>query len=133
MNYLVAEKNGMKGVFFGNGSPYITVENSKLQHIAAKDAENYFIVSKDGKTGIKDMRHNYVVEMKYADIMYDSTGGFIISGDNSLKGFWFLSNFVLEPKYSMVKVLPGGEFIMVKTQNGKWGYVNNLGIEFFED
>ena len=133
MNYLVAEKNGLKGVFFANGSPYITVENNKVQHIAAKNAENYFIIAKDGKTGIKDMKHNYVVEMNYADIMYDSTGGFILSNVNNLKGFWFLNNFLLEPKYSMVKALPGGEYVFVMSQNGKWGYVNSKGIEFFED
>ena len=133
MNYLVAEKNGLKGVFFGNGSPYITVENNKVQHIAAKNAENYFIISRDGKTGIKDMKYNYVVEMKYAGIMYDSTGGFIVTNDNNLTGFWFLNNFMLEPKYSMVNVLPGGEYVKVKLPNGKWGYVNSSGIEFFEE
>lgn len=134
MTYLLAEKNGLHGVFFGNGSPYISVENSKLEAVTASNSVNYFIIRKDGRTGVKDMKHNYVVETKYDDITYDSTGsGFNLKGDDGMKGFWFLSGKTVEPKYAEVKVLPGGEYIEVKTQAGKWGYINNAGLEFFEE
>jgi len=134
MTYLLAEKDGLQGVFFGNGSPYITVENNKLQAVTASNSVNYFIVGKDGKTGVKDMTHNYVVQTKYADVNYDSTGsGFILTADDGTKGFWFLNGKTVEPKYAEVKALPGGEYIYVKTQAGKWGYINNKGLEFFEE
>lgn len=134
MTYLLAEKNGLHGVFFGNGSPYITVENKKLQAVTAPNSVSYFIVGQKGKIGVKDMTHKYVVETKYADVAYDSTGtGFILTDDEGTKGFWFLSGKTVEPKYAEVKALPVGDYIKVKTQAGKWGYVNSKGLEFFED
>ena len=134
MTYLLAEKNGMHGVFFGNGSPYISVENTKLQPVSAKNGANYFIVAKDGKTGVKDMTHKYVVESIYSDITYDQTSnGFILTGADSTKGFWFITGKTVEPKYAELTVLPGGEFIKVKTQAGKWGYINSQALDFFEE
>ena len=133
MNYLIADKEGMKGVFFGNGSPYVTVENSRLDFIETPDARKYFIIAKDGKTGVKDMRHNYVVPMNYTDVTYDSTGhGFILS-NNPLKGYYFLNNRIEEPVYKEVKGLPDGAFIMVKNDADKWGYINSNAVKFFED
>lgn len=134
MTYLLAEKNGLHGVFFGNGSPYITVENKKLQAITVPNSISYFIVGQEGKIGVKDLTHKYVVESKYADVAYDSTGtGFILTAEDGTKGFWFLSGKTVEPKYVEVKALPGGDYIKVKTQAGKWGYVNSKGLEFFEE
>lgn len=133
MAYLMAEKNGSHGVFFGNGSPYLTVENTKLQHIKAKNSTHYFIVGNAGMIGVKDMRHNYVVETKYSDVVYDPAGAFILTGSDNTKGVWFFNGFTVQPKYEKVELLPGGEYIKVKLPEGKWGYVNNNGTEFFEE
>lgn len=131
MNYLIADKDGLKGVFFGNGSPYVSVENSKLQYVETKDSKRYFIVGKDGKIGVKDMTHNYFIPSEYSDITYDSTAGFILTSREKNAGYAFLSGSRIEPNYAEVKAVEGGKYIFVKTTGGKWGYVNEKGEEFF--
>lgn len=133
MVYLKVEKNGLKGIFFGTGSPYFAVENTRIDNVKAANGNSYFIFTKDGQTGIKDNKYNNIVEPIYSDIAYDSTGGFITTAGNTYKGFVFLNSGVVLPRFSEVKPIPGGEFIMVKNAAGKWGYINQNLVEFFED
>ena len=134
MVYLKAEKAGMQGILFGNGSPYLALENSKVKYVPSSDGNNYFIFTKDGKTGLKDTKYQNIAEPVYADIMYDAVGpGFILTGNQDMKGFSFSNNSILEPVYIEVKPLKGGQYVKVKTQTGKWGYVSNKLMEFFEN
>jgi WG containing repeat len=133
MVYLKAEKAGLKGILFGTGSPYLAVENSRLQHIQTKDGNNYFIFTRDGKTGLKNTRYQNIAEPVYYDIVYNENGVFIITADDSLKGFCFQNGKIMLPQYSDIIVTKGGAFVKVKSQTGKWGYINNNLIEFFED
>jgi hypothetical protein len=133
MVYLIAEKNGLKGILFGTGTPYLAVENTKIQNVKASDGNTYFIYTKEGQTGIKDTRYKNIAEPIYSDVVYDIAGGFVITASNIYKGYVFLNSSVLAPRFAEVKPLKGGEFVMVKTTSGKWGYVNNNLIEFFED
>jgi WG containing repeat len=135
MVYLKVEKLGLKGILFGTGSPYFAVDNSNIQNIKASNGSTYFIFTKDGQTGIKDTKYNNVVEPVYTNIAYDSTsgGGFVITASDIYKGFVFLNNNVVLPRFADVKPLAGGEFVMVKNAAGKWGYVNKNLTEFFED
>jgi hypothetical protein len=133
MAYLEVEKGGLKGILFGNGSPYLAVENSRIQHIKAANGNNYFIFTKDGLSGIKDNKYKNIVETIYSDIVYDEAGGFVLTASGIYKGFCFLNNSVLLPRFTDVKPVKGGEYVMVKTAKGNWGYVNNNLVEFFED
>lgn len=134
MVYLKVEKAGQKGVLFGTGSPYLAVENTRLQQVKAANGRSYFIYTKDGQTGLKDTRYQNVVETIYSDIAYDAAGsGFILTAPGPYKGFAFLDEGVLLPRFADVKPLKGGKFVMVKNAEGKWGYVNNKLVEFFED
>ncbi|MEO6254984.1 MAG: WG repeat-containing protein [Ferruginibacter sp.] len=134
MTYLQVEKGGMKGVLFGTGSPYLAVENSKLKHVKSAEGNNYFIFTKDGKTGVRDSKYKNIVESEYEDIMYDPAGpGFTLTGNLNQQGYIFSNNNVLVPKYAVVKSMKGGKYVMVKTAAGKWGYVDNGLVEFFED
>lgn len=133
MIYLMAEKNGMKGVLYGNGSPYIAVENTNVVYVHANNGKNYFIITKDWKTGIKDMAYQFVVDAIYADISYDTNGGFSLTGISGLKGYYFLNGYLLQPTYKEVKSLKGGEYLLIKTESGKTGYVNAKGDVFFAD
>ena len=133
MVYLKVEKAGLKGILFGTGSPYLSVDNTKIQNITAANGSSYFIFTKDGQTGIKDNRYKNIVETIYSDIVYDAAGGFILTVAEKYKGYCFLNNNVLVPKFVDIKPLKGGEFVMVKTAAGKWGYVNSNLTEFFED
>ncbi|MFZ1453189.1 MAG: WG repeat-containing protein [Ferruginibacter sp.] len=133
MVYLKAEKAGLKGILFGTGSPYLAVENSRLQYVKAADGSSYFIFTKDGQTGLKNTKYQNVVEAIYSDIVYDAAGGFILTATSKYKGFFFLTQKELLPRFTEVKVLKGGNYVMVKTMEGKWGYVSNSLQEFFED
>lgn len=134
MVYLKVEKNGLKGILFGTGSPYFAVENSKIQEVKALNGSTYFIYTKDGKAGIKDTKYKSIVEPIYSDIAYDSTGGgFVITASNIYKGYVFSNGNVLLPRFTDVRTIKSGEFVMVKNAAGKWGYVNNNLAEYFED
>jgi hypothetical protein len=133
MVYLKVEKAGLKGIFFGTGSPYLPVENSRIQQVQAANGNNYFIFTKDGLSGIKDNKYKNIVETIYSDIVYDEAGGFILTASETYKGFCFLNQNVLLPRFTGVKLVKGGEFVMVKTTRGKWGYISSNLVEFFED
>lgn len=139
MVYLKAEKAGLKGILFGTGSPYLAVENSKLQYVQAKDGSNYFIFTKEGKTGLKNTKYQNVTETIYDDITYNENGGFILTLDG-LKGYCFLNGNIVKPQFADVKPLKGGQFIKITTQDrkaenilSKTGYINNDLLEFFEN
>jgi len=133
MVYLKVEKAGLKGIFFGTGSPYLAVDNTKIQLVKAANGKSYFIYTKDGQSGLKDTKYQNVVETIYSDIVYDPAGGFILTAPGTYKGFAFLDEGVLLPRFAEVKPLKGGQYVMVKTLEGKWGYVNNKLVEFFEE
>jgi len=134
MVYLKMEKAGLKGIFFGTGSPYLAVENTKLEKVKAANGKSYFIYTKDGQAGLKDTKYQNVVETIYTDIVYDPIGaGFVLTAPGPYKGFAFLDEGVLLPRFAEVKPLKGGQYVMVKTLEGKWGYVNNKLVEFFQE
>ncbi len=133
MVYLIVEKDGLKGMLFGNGSPYMAVENTKLLYVKSSKGNNYFIFTKDGKTGLKDSRYQMLAEPIYNDIVYLEDAGFVLTGSNNLKGFYFMNTNLVEPKYADVMTIKREEFILVKLASGKLGYINNNLVEFFED
>jgi hypothetical protein len=133
MPYLVVEKNGLKGITFGNGSIYMAVENTRLEYVQASDGNNYIIFTKDGKTGMKNTKYAVVIEPLYSDISYNENGGFVLTGIDKMQGFYFLNTNILPAKYVEVKKMKGAGFVKVKTHAGKWGYINNNLVEFFEE
>jgi len=134
MVYLKAEKGGMKGILFGTGSPYLAVDNSRLDKVEAKDGSSYFIFTKDGKTGVRNTRYENVVEPQYSDVTFADNGyGFILTGDDTLKGFYFLNGKVVSPMYKEVNVVRGGKFVKVKNTDGRSGYISDNLVQFFTD
>ncbi len=133
MTYVMVEKGGMKGILFGNGSPYMALENTKLMYVPAKDGKRYFIYAKDGKTGLKNNLYTTIVEPVYDDITYDADGNGFVLVNNNLKGYTFANNTILEARFTEVKPVKGGEYVMIKNSTGKWGYISNSGVEFFVD
>ncbi len=138
MVYLKTEKAGLKGILFGNGSPYMALENSRLDHVQAKDGNSYFIFTKEGKTGIKNTRYKNIAEAIYENITYHENGGFILTLDG-MKGFCFLNGNIVTPQYADVKPLKGGQFIKITTPPAKadnisrTGYISNELVEYFEN
>lgn len=131
--YLIGKKNGVSGIFKGNGMVLMPVEYSTLRHVRGNN-NDYFIVSKDGKSTIKNINNNDIIPAQYASIMYDDNGGFVISDANNNRGFYFMNNTMVQPKYADVKLLnKNGKYLFVTTKTGKKGYVGANGIEYFEE
>ena len=131
--YLIAEKNGLKGILSGSGVVLLNIENNRLDYVKAGNGKDYFIVSTNGNAGIKDLSLHDLVIPKYSDVQYDNSGGFILTGSGNLKGCYFLNNKTVEAKYAEVNVVNNGNYARVKTQSGKSGFISSDGVEFFED
>ena len=131
--YLQGVKNGMYGMYKGNGTVYIPMDNNNLMYVKGKDGNDYFIISKDGKSMVRDFSNKEIITSIYTDILYDEEGGFVLTGNDNRKGFYFLDNKRVDPRYSDVKLVRGGRFLLVKTQSGKMGYVSADGTEYFQE
>lgn len=131
--YLQVLKNGMYGMYTGNGSIFIPVENNKLAYVKSGEGTFYFIETKNGAATLKDLNNKDVLNASLTDIVYDDERGFILTGKDKTKGYYFLNSNMIAPKYSEVRLVKGGNFLMVKNTNGKMGYVGADGTEYFED
>ncbi len=131
--YLQVNKGGMYGVMMPDGKISIAPEYSNLNIVSGQEGKQYVIIKKDGKTYVKNIANEDIISTGYTDITYDEAGGFIITGDNNNRGFYFMDNSVIQPKYKEVKLMNGGKFLMVKTASGKTGYINAAGDEYFTE
>ncbi len=131
--YLFVEKNKMKGILFGNGSSYVAVDNSNIVHEKGRNGMDYFIITKDGKTGVKNSNYMEVIPAEYKEISYDKNGGFIVTGEDNLKAVHFLNGQKVDAKYTEVKLMKGGQYAMLRSADGKRSVVSSTGINFFED
>ncbi len=131
--YLQVLKNGMYGMYTGNGSTFIPVEYNKLAWVKSGEGNFYFIETKNGAATLVDVNNRQVLNASLNDIVYDDGRGFILTGSDNTKGYYFLDNKMIAPKYSEVRSVRGGNFLMVKNAMGKMGYVAADGTEYFED
>ncbi len=132
--YLQVQRNGMKGIINGNGQSYILPDYSDLTMVRAINNTDYVIVKREGKTYVKDLTNNFIIGNGYNDITYDNNGGFIITDNNNMRGYYFLDNRTIAPRYSDVRILNrGSNFLQIKTSDGKVGYINTAGDEFFKE
>lgn len=130
--YLIAKEHGLVGLLGGNGSVQLPLENTRIDPVTAANGKVYLIVTRNGNTGIKDLLLQQLVPEKYSDIQYNVAGGFLLTGTNGLKGYFFGNNKLIETGYTDITPLTGGNYIMTKNQVGKSGYINDQGVEFFE-
>jgi hypothetical protein len=131
--YLLVERNGMQGVLNADGSTYIPVENGVVQYIKAANGKEYFVVIKDNTGTLKDIKLNTVFTGNYTNMVYDKEGdGLVLSSADAHRGFYFLNtNVLVAPKYVDAVVVKGTNYLLVTSDTGKKGYINNKGDEFF--
>ncbi len=132
-NYLLVTKDGKDGVLNGDGSVFIPVENSTIKYLKANNSNDYFIVTNNGQATLKNLANKDLLTQKYSAIEYDGTGGFVVTAPNNMKGYYFLNDQLIEPKYADIRLVAGGKYLSVKTATGKTGFVNSGGEEFFSD
>lgn len=131
--FLLVNQGGMYGIVMPDGKIAISPEYTNLNVVNGPNGKQYVIIQKNGKTYVKDITNRDIISTGYSDIVYDEEGGFVISNDNNNRGFYFMDNSVIQPKYKEVKLLPGGKYLWVKTASGKTGYISNTGEEYFKD
>lgn len=130
--YLQVQKNGMSGIITANGQIDIAPDYSSMTMVRASDNTDYVIVKKDGRSYVKDMSNKDIISTGYSDIIYDENGGFVVTDNNNMRGYYFLNNKLIAPKYSDVRIVSrGSNYLQVKTSSGKVGYINTAGDEFF--
>lgn len=131
--FLLVNQGGMFGIVMPDGKVAIAPEYTNLNVVNTTAGKEYVIIQKNGKTYVKDITNRDIISTGYSDIVYDEQGGFVISNDNNNRGFYFMDNSVIQPKYKEVKLLPGGKYLWVKTASGKTGYISNSGEEYFTE
>lgn len=130
--FLQVNKGGMFGIMMLDGKMTIAPEYTNLVVIDGKAGKEYVIIQKEGKTYVKDISNRDIISSGYSDVVFDDAG-FIITNDNNMRGYYFMDNSVIQPKYMDIKWLRGSKFLVVKNNSGKIGYVNYAGDEFFAD
>lgn len=131
MPYLEVNKGGMYGVISGMGQMKIMPDNSKIYFVQGADDKEYIIVKRNGKTYVKDADNNFVIADGYSDIIYDGAGGFILTGDDNMRGYYFTDKTIVAPRYSDIKLVNGTRYLQIKTFSGKVGYISSTGNEYF--
>ena len=99
--------------------------------------EDYFVVKKDGKVGVISYKNEVVVPFEYDAITGWNRYFAVYIVKDGKKGYLdFRSNFKIEPIYENIEFksnyLKGYELFEV-TKNGKKGYINRFGVEYFEN
>ena len=132
--YLQGKKsNGMNGVLKGDGSVVMAPEYTGLTRVVPSNGTDYFIVTKDGRAYVRSLDNKDLFPSEYREIAYDDNGGFIVTDANNNKGFYFMDKTSISPKYSDVRLVNrNGNFIWVKTKDGKGGYVSANGTEYWQ-
>ena len=124
----------MNGIMNGNCQADISPDYSNMTMVKGLDNTDYVILKKDGRMYVKDLSNRDIIGMGYPDITYDNNGGFIITDNNNMRGYYFLDNRTISPRYSDVRIVNrGSNFLQIKTSDGKVGYINTAGDEFFKE
>ncbi len=133
MPFLQVTRDGMQGALLTNGTMAINPENSSLVPVFTSDGKEYMIVQRNGKTFVRDFSNKDLLPDGYTNIIYDNEGGFVLTGDNDMRGYYFLDKSIITPKYKDIRLVNGTRYLQVKTSNGKVGYISSTGDEFFKE
>lgn len=131
--FLQVSKDGMQGALLYNGTTAISTDNTSLQPVYTSDGTEYMIIQRGGKMYVRDLANKDIIANGYNNIIYDNQGGFVVTGDNDMRGYYFLDNTVIMPKYKDITLVNGTRYLQVRTSNGKIGYISSTGNEYFEE
>ena len=130
---LVVQKDGAYGLYDAWGKEIMPMDFSEMEIVAGLMNNGYVIVTRDSRAFVKDLEGKNVTNRGFNKVVYDQNGGFVLTGDNNLKGFYFLEDIYISPKYTDVALQPGGKYLKVRTFAGKEGFINSKGVEFFAE
>lgn len=132
--YLHVEKNGLQGLLNGDGTVYLPVENNEVSLFKPAGGTECLVISKNGRSALKDMKLNDLAAGVFNKIEYDKEGGFVLTDASDLKGYYFtVTGKEVRPAYKSVRSVNGGRFIYVTNESRRSGYIDNNAREFFDD
>jgi hypothetical protein len=133
--YLQVKKSDKIGLLYPNGTINIPVQSNSLSYIMPNNEKSIYIIETQNDVAmLKDINQKNIFENKFKEIVYDENGGFIVTTSENSKGYYFLRNGkMLNPNYADIKSVRNGNYLWVKTKNGKAGYINADGVEYFEE
>ena len=129
--YLIVDKGGLKGILTPDGKTIVSPEYSNIEVVDA-EGQDLLIAKKQQQSYLKKFDNSDLLQSPYSDIRYDN-GGFVTTGDQNKKGYYFLDKTRIEPKYNELRRINHTPYLWVKTSTGKEGYINKEGLEFFEE
>lgn len=131
--YLQVTKNNMNGILKGNGQTVIHPEYPFLKIIEGPNGKNFILLQQGDNYFLKDFANNDLIPGVYSNIIYEKKGGFILTGNNGLKGYYFMNELHIQPKYKEIKMIVAGKYLQVTTISDKQGYINENGDEYFTE
>ena len=130
--FLEVNKGGLSGILKTDGKEIFAPKFQKLLALKITDGDVYVIARKDEQSYLKDVNNLDILPKSYSDIAFDQEG-FILTGEDGLKGYYILDKNTINPKYRELNRIAGTRYLFVKTTSGKPGYINTAGEEFFTE
>lgn len=123
----------MTGLYTGAGEVFMQANKTRLSYAMPTKETLYFIETQNGLVRLRDINNQELINAEYSDIVYDGDNGFILTSTDNYVGYYFLDKKLIKPKYLEVRLVRGGNFLLVKTISGKTGYVSADGVEYFTE
>lgn len=130
--YLEAKNNDLRGILSAEGSSLVDVENTTIRFVRGANDRPYAVVQRGNKFYVRDIESKSITPLGYRDVSYDNNG-FVITNDEGMQGYYFLNNRIVEPKYRKVEWFENGDFLRITTNDGRVGYINTVGDEYFRE
>ncbi|QCX38423.1 WG repeat-containing protein [Aureibaculum algae] len=101
-----------------------------------EDNQGYYVTNDKDKIGYFDKKGNKKIAPEYKVLvkLLNSNLGFKFSKNSKIYGYINVENEtpkIIDPKYLTINTFVKG-YSKVKTKDGKYGYINSLGSEYFE-
>ncbi|TPN86053.1 WG repeat-containing protein [Aquimarina algicola] len=133
---IIAELNGQFGVI--NLNTFSVIVPFDYKSIApTEDGHGFYVTDEKGKVGYFNRNGNEKIAPKYKALVKISYSEleFMFSHNEEIYGYINVSEEpvkVIKPKYLIIGKFING-YSKIKNKNGKYGYINHKGVEYFEN
>jgi WG containing repeat len=135
-NTLLVERYEKKGVMNTLGIFQVPLDYEVMQttmHPVNRNKLLLILRDKGDQFGLCDLTHQFLLDRKYEKIEPDSKG-YIFTDFNQQSGYLNLvDDKTIAPKYKSMTGFRKSPYCQVTLTNGKWGYINAQGEEFWQE
>lgn len=130
--YLQTLRRDLTGILSLDGKTLIQPENTSIKIFnSAKNNNDYAVLQRGNNFYVMNIADGTVAAEGYNNITFDNHG-FVMTNGSNQQGYYFLNGKSIAPKYRKVEYV-SDDFLRVTTSNGKVGYINTAGDEYFKD